>query len=62
MPALADDTTTYMDTVVVTASKYEASIKEAPASISVITREEIDQLPATDITTALENVAGGTCR
>ncbi|MFB9214915.1 TonB-dependent receptor plug domain-containing protein [Vibrio sinaloensis] len=58
MPALADDTTTYMDTVVVTASKYEASIKEAPASISVITREEIDQLPATDITTALENVAG----
>ncbi|WP_276607196.1 TonB-dependent receptor domain-containing protein [Vibrio chagasii] len=33
-------------------------MKNAPASISVITREEIDKLPATDISTALESVAG----
>lgn len=44
--------------MVVTASQYETAIKNAPASISVITREEIDKLPATDISTALESVAG----
>ena len=44
--------------MVVTANQYETSIKNAPASISVITREDIDKLPATDISTALESVAG----
>ncbi|NOH95641.1 TonB-dependent receptor [Vibrio sp. 99-70-13A1] len=47
-----------MDVMVVTASQNETSIKDAPASISVITNEEINKLPATDITTALESVAG----
>ena len=48
----------HTETMVVTASQYETAIKNAPASISVITREEIDKLPATDISTALESVAG----
>ncbi|MHA2939465.1 TonB-dependent receptor domain-containing protein [Vibrio sp. RC27] len=47
-----------MDVMVVTAAQHETSIKDAPASISVITSEEINKLPATDITTALESVAG----
>lgn len=48
----------HTETMVVTASQYETAIKNAPASISVITREEIDKLPATDISIALESVAG----
>lgn len=58
LPTLASDATKHTETMVVTANQYQTSVKDAPASISVITREEIDKLPATDITTALESVAG----
>jgi outer membrane receptor for ferrienterochelin and colicins len=58
LPSVASEPTQHTETMVVTANQYETSIKNAPASISVITREDIDKLPATDISTALESVAG----
>ena len=58
LPSVASESTQHTETMVVTANQYETSIKNAPASISVITREDIDKLPATDISTALESVAG----
>ncbi|MDH1265843.1 TonB-dependent receptor [Pseudomonas sp. GD03944] len=44
--------------VVVTASGFEQSVKDAPASISVITAEELKKKSYSDITDALKNVAG----
>ncbi|WP_070963616.1 TonB-dependent receptor domain-containing protein [Vibrio sonorensis] len=58
LTAYAEEDYSYMKTTVVTANQYETSIKEAPASISVVTSEEIEKLPATDVTTALESVPG----
>ncbi len=58
LPSVASESAQHTETMVVTANQYETSIKNAPASISVITREDIDKLPATDISTALESVAG----
>ncbi|SHO57192.1 TonB-dependent receptor domain-containing protein [Vibrio quintilis] len=46
------------DVMVVTATTNAVSIQEAPASVSVITNKELNRLPATDISAALENVAG----
>ncbi len=47
-----------MDTVVVTASGYEQLIKEAPASISVVTREELEKKAYTNLHDALRDVPG----
>lgn len=47
-----------LDTIVVSATGYEQKIAKAPASISVITREEIENKSYKDITDALENVPG----
>lgn len=47
-----------MDTIVVTATGYEQQVAKAPASISVITREEIEKKSYKDVTDALENVPG----
>ncbi len=47
-----------MDTMVVTASGFEQQIKEAPASISVITSKEISNKPYRDITDALKDIPG----
>lgn len=44
--------------VVVTASGFEQQIKEAPASISVITREELEKKAYRDVTDALKDVPG----
>ncbi|TBU92651.1 TonB-dependent receptor domain-containing protein [Stutzerimonas kirkiae] len=44
--------------VVVSASGFEQSVKDAPATISVITAEELKKKSYTDITDALKNVAG----
>ena len=44
--------------VVVSASGFEQSVKDAPASISVITAEELKKKSYTDVTDALKNVAG----
>ncbi|WP_169307481.1 TonB-dependent receptor domain-containing protein [Chitiniphilus eburneus] len=57
LPALAQDETT-LSTVVVTATGYEQQIKEAPASISVITREQLETQPFTNLEDAVRHVEG----
>nr|WP_255682206.1 TonB-dependent receptor [Luteimonas sp. BDR2-5] len=47
-----------MDTVSVTAAGYEQNVKDAPATITVITAEEIKRKSYTDITDVLKNVPG----
>lgn len=47
-----------LNTVVVTASGFEQQIKEAPASITVITREELEKKAFRDLTDALSSVEG----
>lgn len=57
-PAMADDNE---DVMVVTASAIEQSIKNAPASISVITADDLEKnvgKTATDLADVLEQVAG----
>ena len=49
---------TKLDTVVVTAAGFEQSIADAPASISVITREELAKKAYRDITDAVQNIPG----
>lgn len=44
--------------VVVTATGYEQYIADAPASISVITKEDIAKVPASSVTDLLKNVEG----
>lgn len=56
-PALAQESVK-LDPLVVTASGYEQTVKDAPASISVITREELENRQYTDVTDALRNVPG----
>ncbi|KAF1014942.1 MAG: Colicin I receptor [Stenotrophomonas maltophilia] len=64
LPALAapsaDASTKDLDTVVVTASGYQQLIKDAPASISVISREDIERQPVHDLATLLSRVPGVT--
>ncbi|WP_419673499.1 hypothetical protein [Aliarcobacter butzleri] len=56
----ANETTTLDDVqVVTTASGYEQNIKDAPASISVITPEELEKKSYSDVTDAVKNVTGG---
>lgn len=57
-PAPADKNTRRLDKVVVTASGYELAVKDAPASISVITAEELQKKSYTDVTDALKHVSG----
>lgn len=52
----ADATT--LGAVVVTASGFEQEIEDAPASISVITREELEKKPFRDLTDALREIEG----
>ena len=47
-----------MDTVVVTASGFEQQIQDAPASISVITRQDLEKKFYRDVTDALVEVPG----
>ena len=47
-----------LDTVVVTAAGYEQQVKEAPASISVVTREELEKGAYTNLHDALRDVPG----
>jgi outer membrane receptor for ferrienterochelin and colicins len=44
--------------IVVTASGFEQAIADAPASVSIITREELQKRPFRDLTDALSNVEG----
>ena len=54
------DTDKNTDTMVVTASGFSQQIKEAPATISVITPEEISKKPYRDVTDALKDIPGVT--
>src|SRR5690606_670084 len=56
--ALAQQSVQQLDTVVVTASGFEQDIKSAPASISVITREDLEEKAITDLASALRDVEG----
>lgn len=47
-----------LEAVVVTASGFEQNIADAPASISVITREELEQQSYTSIVDAVKNIPG----
>ncbi len=53
-----------LDEIVVTATKYETSIKDVPASMTVITGEELaaQNLPNGDIADALRSISGITLR
>jgi outer membrane receptor for ferrienterochelin and colicins len=56
--AQSGDAAKTMETVVVTASGYEQQIQDAPASISVITREDLDKKFYRDLNDALVEVPG----
>lgn len=47
-----------LDTVVITASGFEQQIADAPASISVITGEELQKKAYRDVTDAVKNIPG----
>lgn len=56
---LANETTKLDDVQVVTsATGFEQNIKDAPATITVITSEELEKKSYTDVTDALKNVPG----
>ncbi|MEN9656699.1 MAG: hypothetical protein RL571_164 [Pseudomonadota bacterium] len=57
LPVFAQDEVT-LDSVVVTASGFEQQIKEAPASISVITREQLEAKPYMNLEDAVRQVEG----
>lgn len=47
-----------LSTVVVTASAYETEVRDAPASMSIITAEEIQKIPAADLNDLLQRTPG----
>lgn len=53
-----DDAVNPIEVIVVTASGYEQNLLEAPATISVISAEELKKKSYTDVTDALKHVAG----
>lgn len=57
LPVLAEETTN-LDSIVVTAAGFEQAMSEAPASISVISREELEQKRVTSLADALRGVEG----
>lgn len=57
-PAYAQDPIELQPTTVVTASGFEQNIAEAPASISVITREQLEEQSYTSVIDAMKNVPG----
>ncbi len=57
-PALAQPSEQQLQEVVVSASGFEQVIKEAPASISVITREQMESKRVSSVAEALEHVEG----
>jgi outer membrane receptor protein involved in Fe transport len=49
-----------LDTVVVTATRTEKKIQDVTSAVSVVTREEIDRMPATTVMDVLRNTVGVT--
>jgi outer membrane receptor for ferrienterochelin and colicins len=58
--AAGNDDVINLDQVVVTAAGFEQTVRDAPASISVITREELEKGSFRDLTDALREVQGVT--
>lgn len=56
--SLAHAATDTLDTVVVTASQTEHSELTAPASVSVITREQLDKMSVTTVNDAIKSLPG----
>ncbi len=56
----APEQTTVLEQIVVTASGFEQNVKDAPASITVVTREELEKGSFRDLTDALREVQGVT--
>ena len=56
--AIAAEQATQLEQMVVTATKTQQSIKEVPASVSVITREQIEQSTATTVDQLLQGMPG----
>lgn len=54
----ADGGVTELEQVVVTASGFEQNVKDAPASITVVTREQLEKGEYRDLTDALRDVQG----
>lgn len=57
-PASVEPSTQQLEDIVVTAAGYEQRITQAPASISVLPREEIEEMRATSIAEILNNIEG----
>lgn len=57
-PACAQDPLELQPTTVVTAAGHEQNIAQAPASISVITREQLEAQSYTSVIDAMKNVPG----
>lgn len=58
--ALAAAVEAHVEELVVTAAAREQEVKDAPASISVITREQLERMPYREVTDALLEVPGVT--
>jgi len=58
LPALANTDPVNLDTMVVSASGFEQKITDAPASISVISREELQEKRFSSVAEALQDVEG----
>lgn len=58
VPAQAEDAIELQPTTVVTAAGYEQNIAKAPASISVITREQLEKQSYTNVVDAMKNIPG----
>lgn len=56
--AIAQDNTQTLSEVVVSASGFEQQIKDAPASISVVTRQDLETKNFRDLADALQGVEG----
>src|SRR5690349_1692116 len=56
--AAANEDVIRLDQIVVTASGFEQTVRDAPASISVITQEELEKGSFRDLTDALREVQG----
>lgn len=56
--AVAQESTQSLSEVVVSASGFEQELKQAPASISVVTREELEKKSYRDLADALQGVEG----
>lgn len=54
----ANETTTMLDPIVITATSGERFLKDAPASVTVVTGEELRERPVRDLASAIEGTPG----